>query len=414
MKRALLIIGFLAFFVPTAHAATVIGGEQINRVWPLTNNNGQSGLEILGTLSGTNLYATKSITGADLYSVRIAGGGLTSCATATSKLLYNASTKQFSCGTDQGGTFGTGNVLTIGNARYLLRAGGTLTGATTVDITGGHFNTVGLKVINTLSGASLHAERTLTTSGSLVFEGAASGSSLYLGTSLTGVGLVDCDTAATSKLLWNASSGRFLCGTDQTGGGSTFGTGNVLTIGDARYVRRSGSTMTGQLVIDLTSGFYGLKIVETASGNVIHAEKGLTSSGTLTVKGEPRIPRIIAFPLCDAITDCATGSGIVYRIPTMMDNFAFSGATLDAGVAGTTSTMSVQVINITDGTSLFTTKITLDSGDVSSDTAATPYVRNGTLGQRTITDGDRIMPRIDAVHTTPAKGVTLNLHFIPL
>lgn len=34
-----------------------------------------------------------------------------------------------------------------------------------------------------------------------------------------GGGLTDCDTAATSKLLWNADNGRFSCGTDQSGGG---------------------------------------------------------------------------------------------------------------------------------------------------------------------------------------------------
>jgi hypothetical protein len=39
------------------------------------------------------------------------------------------------------------------------------------------------------SGATIHAEQSLTTSGALVFEGAASGSSLYIATSLQGAGL---------------------------------------------------------------------------------------------------------------------------------------------------------------------------------------------------------------------------------
>lgn len=34
-----------------------------------------------------------------------------------------------------------------------------------------------------------------------------------------GAGLADCDTGATSKLLWDVTTKRFSCGTDQTGGG---------------------------------------------------------------------------------------------------------------------------------------------------------------------------------------------------
>jgi hypothetical protein len=43
--------------------------------------------------------------------------------------------------------------------------------------------------------------------------------------------------------------------------------------------------MTGQLVINLTTGFYGLKLVNTMSGNIIHAEKNLTSSGFILSNG---------------------------------------------------------------------------------------------------------------------------------
>lgn len=35
-----------------------------------------------------------------------------------------------------------------------------------------------------------------------------------------GAGLTDCDTAGTSKLLWDATTGKFSCGTDQNSGGS--------------------------------------------------------------------------------------------------------------------------------------------------------------------------------------------------
>lgn len=54
---------------------------------------------------------------------------------------------------------------------------------------------------------------------------------------------------------------------------------------DSRYVNTSGDTMTGALTINLSSGFLGLRILQTASGNVIHAEKTLTSSGTILSVG---------------------------------------------------------------------------------------------------------------------------------
>jgi hypothetical protein len=145
-----------------------------------------------------------------------------------------------------------------------------------------------LTVIGTLSGTTLHAEKTISSSGALTWEGAGSGSSLYLGTSLQGAGLTTCSNGTTSKLLWDNTTGRFSCGTDQTGGGSSsFGTGNVLTIGNQKYVSKQGDTMTGALTINIqggTLGSVGLKVLNTLSGAIIHAEKTLTSSGQLMVK----------------------------------------------------------------------------------------------------------------------------------
>ena len=54
------------------------------------------------------------------------------------------------------------------------------------------------------------------------------------------------------EVLFNNSTGKFECGSDQT---SFFGTGNVLTLGDARYVKKSGDTMTGALTIYRQLGF---------------------------------------------------------------------------------------------------------------------------------------------------------------
>lgn len=78
--------------------------------------------------------------------------------------------------------------------------------------------------------------------GSIGAAGSLSGASLF------GLGLTNCSDPTTSKLLYDSSTGRFSCGTDQSGGGgSSFGSGNVLTIGNANYVKRKGDSMTGSL-----------------------------------------------------------------------------------------------------------------------------------------------------------------------
>jgi len=132
-----------------------------------------------------------------------------------------------------------------------------------------------------LSGATLYGTKSLRSSGSLVFEGAASGSSLYLGQKLEGAGLTNC--LGSNKLLWNSTTGRFSCAADETGG-----TGGVLRIGDDRYVNDNGDTMTGTLNIDILNGTRasrGLNAINTASGANVHGEKSLTSSGSLSVDG---------------------------------------------------------------------------------------------------------------------------------
>ena len=279
-------------------------------------------LEVIGTVSGSLLHAQDALTssgtfvfegaasGSSLYlASAFNGAGLTDCSnSSSSKLLWNSSTGRFSCGTDQ--TVGTGLSISTGDARYLKDAGGTLTGVLAVTVTGGNNATVGINVVNAISGAVIHAEKTLTTSGTLVFEGAASGASLYIGTSFNGAGLVTCSNATTSKLLWNSSTGRFSCGTDA---GIVFGSGQVFAIGDARYLKQSGGTLTGALTVNVTGGTKsttGLNVVNTISGAIVHGEKTLTSSGTLVFEGAASGSSLyLGTSLNGAgLTSCSTGS----------------------------------------------------------------------------------------------------------
>ncbi|MDD5055596.1 MAG: tail fiber domain-containing protein [Candidatus Peribacteraceae bacterium] len=159
-------------------------------------------------------------------------------------------------------------------------AGGTLSGRNLV-VSGNAGLSGSLVVLNTItargtySGSVVHAEKSLSSSGSLVWEGSASGASLWA-SNISGAGLTNCDPT-TGKLIWN--NGRFQCGTD--GGGE--GSGLSYDAAAGIFVKKSGDTMTGALTINLTSGYLGLRVLQMMSGAVIHAEKSLTSSGLIMV-----------------------------------------------------------------------------------------------------------------------------------
>ncbi len=134
-----------------------------------------------------------------------------------------------------------------------------------------------LDVVGTISGSQLTISQNGAFSGSVIAERGFSGSTFF------GAGLGNCSNTTTSKIVYDPSTGKFICATDQTGGSSGGGMGFAATEGI--YVNQAGDTMTGALIINLTSGFLGLKVIQTASGNIIHAEKNLSSSGTITATG---------------------------------------------------------------------------------------------------------------------------------
>lgn len=107
---------------------------------------------------------------------------------------------------------------------------------------------------------------------SLRVYGAMSGNSLFVARAFSGAGLSDCAVVGTSKLLWSSATGRFSCGTDQGGAGGSpevgtlSFTGGVLRIGDARWVKKAGDTMTGSLIVRVATA-------STASGALVIAQR---------------------------------------------------------------------------------------------------------------------------------------------
>lgn len=306
--------------------------------------------------SGQSLNSSGSVTwegsasGASIWVSKFDGAGLTDCDLTTNKVLWDTTLKRFSCSTDLNtGSVSTGALLGAADRKYVNLGGDTMTGALAIAVTGGVGSTVGLRVINTASGAVFHAEKTLSSSGTVAWEGAASGSQLF------GLGLVDCDTALTSKLLYDFSTGRFACGTDQSSG---------LPAGGS----------TGQILIN----------------------QGVSTAVWRNEKTYERF--VLAGPQVQA----AVGSGLVFPM-------AFSGVLIDANLqaSGVASGATVQVVIA--GTRVFTTALSVDRKETNSATAATPVVISSTASRFNKLATMRI--DMTAVGSYASSGVVLTLWF---
>ena len=112
-------------------------------------------------------------------------------------------------------------------------------------------------------------------------------------------------------------------------------------------------------------------------------------------------------------TDCAVGDGagdIWFRVPSILNGWDLVDVAACCQTAGTTGTMDVQVHNVTQAADMLTTKITIDSGETDSSTAATAAEID--TANDDVATGDQIRIDVDAVHSgTAAKGLLVELQF---
>lgn len=109
-------------------------------------------------------------------------------------------------------------------------------------------------------------------------------------------------------------------------------------------------------------------------------------------------------------TDTATGDGKAYfHIPAKLNGWNLVSVHAFVVSAGTTGTTDIQIANVTDAIDMLSTKLTIDSGETGSNTAATPAVINTTHDDVATNDVLRI--DVDAVSTTAAKGLVVTLGF---
>ncbi len=419
----------------------------------LTADQTQAGQGL--TLTTNSLKVNASLSGTLIRFTTVSGSTVTAnVSLSSSGTLAVKGIARFQNNVNVVGTL-SGAALTIMNGASYIFGNTTIGASASADTK--------LEVIGTISGSIVYANTALRSSGSIVAEGAISGASLYIGNSLQGLGLVTCSNTTTSKLLWTAATGKFSCGTDQTG--STGAAQGLTVIGTSlqlsstisgtllKFQTVSGSTIIatrslsssgvivsegnisgatlniggavrgGSLVIlngassilaNLTIGSANaahtkLEVFGTISGSYLNISNNIAASGSLVAEGANYIQHDVIIPLCDAATACAAGSGSSFIVRGTLSGATITNIYMDAAYTGTTGTMTVQLRNITRAVDILSTKVQLDSAEPSSDTAATPAV----IGNATLKFGDIIVPFIAAVHTTPAKGVSITLHTKP-
>lgn len=113
----------------------------------------------------------------------------------------------------------------------------------------------------------------------------------------------------------------------------------------------------------------------------------------------------------DATTSTAVGDGKAYfTIPEDLNGWNLTAVHARVITAGTTNTTDIQIANVTDSVDMLSTKLTIDSGETGSDTAATPAVID--TSKDDVATNDLLRIDVDAISTTAAKGLIVRLRFV--
>lgn len=219
----------------------------------------------------------------------------------------------------------------------------------------------------------------------------------------------------------DAATARTTLDVDQAG---TDNSTDVTLAGTPDYITISGQTITRNQ-IDLTADVTGVlpeanlpNASTTAEGVVELATQAEVDAGTDTgraispdtLAGSDLMIKYVQVTCFDYTTDTATGDGAGYfHIPAGLGGMDLVEVHAEVITAGTTGTTDIQIHNVTQAADMLTTKITIDSGETGSDTAATAAVID--TANDDVATNDLIRIDVDAVSTTAAQGLIVTLGF---
>lgn len=177
-----------------------------------------------------------------------------------------------------------------------------------------------------------------------------------------------------------------------------------LTLGNGLSITTT--TIAADTASDTVDGVVELATAaETDTGT--DATRAVTPDGLAGSNFGEKPVQVVAF---DFTSDVTTGDGAYYiQIPSSLNGMNLVEVMAAVITAGTTGTTDVQLHNVTDTQDMLSTKLTIDSGETSSTTAATAAVINTTYDD--VATGDVLRVDVDATASTKAKGLIVTLIF---
>lgn len=201
-----------------------------------------------------------------------------------------------------------------------------------------------------------------------------------------------------SSGAWGAAVSNIIGPTGLTGP-----TGPTGPQGDAVvWITGSGAPAGG-------TGEDGDMYLDTSTGDVYGPKSsGAWGAVQINIRGDAvRVVECICFNFG---SDVAIGDGAYYfHVPEELNGEDLVGVHAEVVTAGTTGTTDIQIHNIDNAVDMLSTKLTIDSGETGSDTAATPAVISGSNSG--VNTNDMIRIDVDAVSTTAPKGLIVTLRF---
>lgn len=180
----------------------------------------------------------------------------------------------------------------------------------------------------------------------------------------------------------------------------------AITDANGNEVIKTPATASAVNEFTVTNAATGNAPELSVTGGDTNINMDLKAKGTGTV----RKPSTVVIQLLDGAFSIATGDGKAYfTIPEELNGMNLVGVHARVVTAGTTGTTDIQIRNVTDSVDMLSTKLTIDSDETGSDTAATAAVIDTTKDD--VVTNDLLAIDIDAVSTTAPKGLIARLRF---
>ncbi len=161
-----------------------------------------------------------------------------------------------------------------------------------------------------------------------------------------------------------------------------------------------GAVSLDEIAAPSATAGYGKVYVDSTSNDLSFVDNGGTVHDISA--------RVVEVVLFDWTTNVSTGNGaFFYHVPAAMNGLNITKVHAQVITAGTTGTTDIQIHNVTSAADILSTKLTIDSGETGSHTAAAAAVIN--TSEDDLTENDLIRFDVDAVSTTAPQGLIVTL-----